>query len=400
MNAPESPTPEIHKKPHNSKIAPPNLENYRVSPNSDYVLSEDYQMRSAPELGGTAAILAEFDAASRSDQFTSALQKLIRCRENIVPDLLERLESGEVSTSKKAAIALGYLRSPLAIAPLIASIQAPHSQIIWQSAASLSWIGSTEAINALIKLLQHPSIQVQSAAAKALGKTSLSAVLPLIDTLKYSDDLVKVHAAHSLGQIASPLAVPELIDALASSSKSVRFEAAWALGQIKSPNSVNSLANLLTDNDISVQSQAVQALKNISGSTTITAVARMLNTPSSHTRSVAARTLGQMGMPEVVPLLYQVLRDDEYAYVRADAALALGEIGTHDAVFYLSQSLKDSDRSVRSAILRALAQINSPESMEVLHNVKHTIAIPSYSVSNIPDVVSFGEDSDFTIIQG
>lgn len=66
----------------------------------------------------------------------------------------------------------------------------------------------------------------------------------------------------------------------------------------------------------------------------------MLNNPSSHTRSVAVRTLGQIGMEEVVPLLAKLLRDDEYAYVRCDAALALGQIGTHDAVFYLSQSLK------------------------------------------------------------
>jgi HEAT repeat protein len=66
-------------------------------------------------------------------------------------------------------------------------------------------------------------------------------------------------------------------------------------------------------------------------------------------------------------------------------------------VFYLSQALKDRDRSVRSAILRALAQVNSPEAQEILHTTKHTVSIPNYSVSNIKD---FGEESDFTTIQG
>jgi HEAT repeat protein len=396
MTAPELPAPEIPRIPNTSKVTPPKLEDYRIPAAPGYAFPEDRHILSAPELGGESVILAEFDAAARSDQFSIALQKIIRCRDNVVPALLERLESDEVALSKKAAIALGYLRSPLAITPLIAATANPYRQIHWQAASALSWIGSAEAINALVKLLRHPSIQVQAAVAKALGRASLPAVSPLVEALKHSDDMVKVHAAHSLGQISSPLAVTTLIESLQNGSKSVRLEAAWALGQIKSPLSANSLASLLTDSDISVQSQAVQALKNI-GVPAISPVAKMLNNPSSHTRSVAARTLGQIGMEEVVPLLAKLLRDDEYAYVRCDAALALGEIGTHDAVFYLSQSLKDCDRSVRSAIGRALVQINSPEAQEILNTLKHSVFIPNYSVSNVRD---FTEESDFTTIQG
>jgi hypothetical protein len=116
---------------------------------------------SAPELGGESVILAEFDAASRSDQFSIALQKIIRCRDNVVPALLERLESNDMALSKKAAIALGYLRSPQTIAPLIEAVKNPQRQIHWQAAAALSWIGSAEAIKALVKLLSHPSIQAE-----------------------------------------------------------------------------------------------------------------------------------------------------------------------------------------------------------------------------------------------
>jgi HEAT repeat protein len=390
-----APDPQLPTIPIASKITPPKLEDYRIPVSPGYALPEDRYAMSAPDLGGESAILAEFDAAVRSDQFSLALQKVIRCRDNVLPAMLERLERDEVAISKKAAIALGYLRSPIAIAPLLAAAKNPQRQIHWHAAAALCWIGSAEAISSLVKLLRYPSIQVQAASAKALGRASLPAVSPLVDALKHNDDMVKVHAAHSLGQISSPLAVTSLIAALEHGSKSVRFEAAWALGQIKSPLSANPLARLLTDNDISVQSQAVQALKSI-GVPAILPVSKMLCNPSSHTRSVAARTLGQIGMEEVVPMLAQVLRDDEYAYVRCEAALALGEIGSHDAVFYLSQSLKDRDRSVRSAVLRALAQVNSPEAQEILHNIKHTVAIPNYSVSNLRD---FGDESDFTTIQ-
>ena len=134
MTAPDSQIPTI---PNTSKITPPKLEDYRIPVSPGYAMPEDRYAMSAPDLGGESAILAEFDAAMRSDQFSLALQKIIRCRDNVLPALLERLESDEVAVSKKAAIALGYLRSPMAINPLLAAAKNPPRQIHWQAAAAL-----------------------------------------------------------------------------------------------------------------------------------------------------------------------------------------------------------------------------------------------------------------------
>ncbi|CAN1211325.1 HEAT repeat-containing protein [Tumidithrix helvetica PCC 7403] len=388
--------PELKPANPERKFAPPRLDDYRIPPQPKSNTDDRPTLNpSAPEIGGVASILTEFDTASRSDLFSQALQKLIRCRSDVVPDLLRRLASDDLSLAKKAAIALGYLRSPRAISPLIAAAQNPDRQIYPQATSALAWIGSSEAISALVQMLQHPSVHVQAAAAKALHKGNLPAVSPLVDVLKHGDDLVKIQAAHSLGQISSPLAVPALIDALSSSTQSLRFEAAWALGQIRSPLAATPLAMRLTDSDISVQSQAVQALKNL-GHPAIAAIAEMLNNPASHTRSVAARTLGQMGIDEVIPLLVDRLRGDEFPYVRCDAAIALGEIGTYEAVFHLSQAVRDSDRAVRNAVVRALRQINSPDAQEVLRTLNQTISVPQYSVSNQDQ---FTDDSDFTVLQ-
>ncbi|MEE3719365.1 HEAT repeat domain-containing protein [Tumidithrix elongata RA019] len=389
--------PELKPVNPERKFAPPRLDDYRIPPQPKSNIDDRSPInQSAPEIGGVAALLTEFDTASRSDLFSQALQKLIRCRSDIVPDLLNRLKSDDLSLAKKAAIALGYIRSPRAISPLIAAAQNPHRQIYPQATSALAWIGSSEAISALIQMLQHPSVHVQAAAAKALHKGNLPAVSPLVDVLKHGDDLVKIQAAHSLGQISSPLAVPALIDALSSPTQSLRFEAAWALGQIRSPLAAIPLATRLTDSDISVQSQAVQALKNIGGDRVIAAISEMLNNSSSHTRSVAARTLGQMGMDEVIPLLVDRLRNDDFPYVRCDAAIALGEIGTYEAVFHLSQAIKDNDRVVRNAVVRALRQINSPDAQEVLKTLNQTISVPQYSMANRDQ---FTDDSDFTVLQ-
>jgi HEAT repeat protein len=371
-----------------AKFLPPSSNDYRVQKPA-----EPERGSSAPEIGGIAAILAEFDAANRSDRFSQALQKLLRSRANVVPDLLMRLEGNDLGLAKKAALALGHLRSPQAIPSLVAAALNPSRALCWHAAAALSHIGNPEAMDTLFKMLHHKSIQVQAAAAKALGRNGLPAVSPLIDALERCDDLVKLHAAHALGQISSPMAVPALIEALSHASRAVRFEATWALGQIESPLAAAALAERLTDGDLGVQSQAAQALKNI-GPPALPALSAMLKNPASNTRSVAARTLGQMGLDGAMPVLVEVLQNDAFPYVRCDAARALGEIGSHDAVFHLAAMLKDGDRSVRNAVIRALRHINTPEAQHILRAASQSVVIPQYSVPQNSD-----DSSDFTMLE-
>ena len=393
------------------KLEPPKLSDYRVSPvefTENFASTNDSsnaRTRSAPEIGGIASILAEFDAATRSDQYSRALQKLIRSRQNVVPDLIVRLEQDDMALAKKATLALGYLRSPQAISSLVEAARNPNRQLHWHATTALACIGNREAVGWLVKMLRHQSIQVQAAAAKALGRGGLPVVSPLVDVLKHSDDLVRIHAAHSLGQINSPLAVPALIQSLSDRVRTVRFESAWALAQIRSPLACNALAARLTDADLSVQSQAAQALRAI-GAPAATALATMLKNPSSNTRSIAARTLGQMGIDEVIPLLIDLMRHDPFPVVRCDAATALGEIGSYEAVFHLSAMLKDGDRAVRNSAARALREINTPESIEILRGYNQAVSIPQYSVSSsdMPTVLQaaipkYSMPDDVTVLQ-
>jgi HEAT repeat protein len=374
-----------------AKAAPPKLSDYTI-PSSR---NQPRGLSSAPDLGGLAAILAEFDAATGSDQYSQALRKLIRSRYNAIPELLTRLESDNLSLAKKAALALGYMQSPEAIPNLVQALADPERQLYWQAAMALGCIGTNDAIGWLVKMLDHKSIQIQAAVAKALARGGLTAVSPLVDILKRGEDIVRIQAAHSLGQINSPLAVPILINALSDPTRSVRLESAWALGQIRSPLACSALAARLTDVDLSVQSQAAQSLKSI-GSPCIPALSEMLKSSSSDTRSIAARTLGQMGSEKAIPLLIQVLKHDRYPHVRCNAAAALGEIGSHSSVHHLAMILRDSDRSVRNAATRALQRINSPEAQEVLRGFNQTVTVPEYT---IPQPRAIDDCSDYTILQ-
>lgn len=356
------------------KPEPPRLSDYTIPTEPAH-----NWFKSAPDVGGVAAILAEFDAANRSDQYSQALRKLIKSKHNVIPDLIARLDGSDLAIAKKAALALGYMQSPQAIPNLVEALADPDRQLYSHAATALGCMGTMEAMRWLIKMLNHKSLHVQASVAKALARGGLTAVSPLVDILKRGDELVRIHAAHSLGQINSPLAVPALINALTDPQRAVRLESAWALGQIRSPLACTALAARLTDADLNVQSQSAQALKNI-GSPCIPALSEMLKSPSSDTRTVAARTLGQMAIDLSVPLLIEVLYDDPFPHVRCNAAAALGEIGSLECIYPLSVMLKDGDRSVKNSALRALRRINHPQAQEILKNFTQSVTVPQYLV--------------------
>jgi len=368
---------------------------------SDYTLPTEpsfNRFKSAPDVGGVAAILAEFDRATRSDQYSQALRKLIKSKYNVVPDLIARLDGNDLAIAKKAALALGYMQSPQAIPNLVEALADPDRQLSSHAATALGCMGTMEAMRWLIKMLNHNSLQVQLAATKALARGGLTAVSPLVDILKRGEEVVRIHAAHSLGQINSPLAVHALINALSDTVRAVRLESAWALGQIRSPLACTALAARLTDIDLSVQSQAAQSLKQI-GSPCLPALSEMLRSSSSDTRTVAARTLGQMGMDGAVPLLIEILANDPFPHVRCNAAAALGEIGALDCIYPLSTMLKDGDRSVKNAALRALRRIHHPQAQEILKNFTQSITVPEYLVPIANQNEYEDNYSDFTILQ-
>jgi HEAT repeat protein len=320
----------------------------------------------APLLGGKTALLAQLDRAGRTEEFALVVRKILQCRENLVPDLLQRLGSDQVPIAQRAALTLGYLRSAQAIVPLFRALTNPD--LHWQATAALGHIASPEAIEYLVKALDSPSLQLRCATAKALGKVGLPALSPLLQCLKDRDDPVKFYAVHSLGQIGSPIAVNDLLPLLNHRLPRIRSEVVWALGQIRSPLAVPHLAQKLTDPDISVQSSAVQALKMF-GSCALPALTAMLKHSSSHTRSTAVRTLAQLGQEEVVGAIAELLFTDPFPYVRCDACSALGEIASSLAIAYLAVAVKDSDRSVRTAALRALRKIKSAHAQAVMSQI-------------------------------
>ncbi len=138
------------------------------------------------------------------------------------------------------------------------------------------------AVPALIEALKDKDndLYIRGNAAYALGEIKdPQAVPPLIEALKDEDLVVRRVAAYALGKIKDPLAVPPLIEALKDEDLVVRREgwrvrlaAVHALGQIKDPRAFEPLIEALKDADTDVRQNAAYALGMIGDKRAISAL--------------------------------------------------------------------------------------------------------------------------------
>jgi HEAT repeat protein len=196
----------------------------------------------------------------------------------------------------------------------------------------------------LIELLQNGSHQARAASAQTLGLLGDSIAIPeLVDALRSSDGNLRLYAAGALVRLGDTT-IPALMDATYDDDWRVRLAAVWTLGELMTQIRGHEAWD-----------QAVAILYEALGD------------PHPEVSHIAARGLGRIGDPEVIPYLYQNLESDN-AYAREDAVVFLGQFRESDAVPYLIDRLGDYERGWRGLVCEsaagALIQIGTPEALE------------------------------------
>jgi len=245
-----------------------------------------------------------------------------------------------------AARALGGIKDPRAVEPLIAALKDEDSDVRKAAARALGEIKDPRAVEPLIAALEDEELRVRAAAAEALGQIGdARAVAPLIAALKDTDKYVRKAATEALGKIGAP-AVESLSAALKDTDKYVRKAAAYALGEIKDPRAVEPLIAALRDSD--VREAAAEALDRLGwkpgkdesagwywmakcewekcvalGASAVAPLIAALKDTDKYVRKAAAEALGQIGEVRAIEPLITSLRSTDDPYTRSDVAQAL-----------------------------------------------------------------------------
>ncbi len=221
--------------------------------------------------------------------------------ERNVLGLIDTLKAQDWLTRRDAVKALGELRDPRAVEPIIQTLR--------------------EAEHNLGREDFDFQLHFEKVVASALGKIGEPAVKPLIQTLRDEGPYATVHALKSIG---SP-AVQPLIQCLEDKNATVkvRRHASYALGKIEDPRGVEPLIQALKDEDTIVRKNAITYLGEMGVLRTVEPLIQALKDVDGDIRASAANALGQIGDERAIKPLIQVMRNDKSEFVRKDASLAL-----------------------------------------------------------------------------
>ena len=309
-----------------------------------------------------------------------------------LPALLRRLNDEDPIGREVAAAALGELRDPLAVEPLVARLvdnatTSVYGTVREAATAALERIdpvwreseAARAAVPALLRRLDD-EYEVRKVAAEALAELrDVRAVAPLIDRLNDNDPVIRKVAAEALERIdpawreseAVRMAVPALLRRLEDGSYDIREAATEALERIDlgwwesevARAAAPALLRRLNDEDLFEQNAAAETLGKLGDVRAIAPLIEKLNDRSSTVRRAAAAALeridsswrGSEAARMAVPALLRRLSDDDES-VRWVAAEALGELGDARAVAPLIDRLNDDDyvRGVASVALSKL----------------------------------------------
>lgn len=279
------------------------------------------------ELGSSRAVPALARALGDRDRAVQwfAATSLAKLGEPAVKILLTELRSDDEDAAVGAAVALGRMREPRAVGPLLELLSSPDLYVREQAIEALVAIGKPS-VGPLVKKLGSADPAVKKSAVVALGRLADVEAAAALVKLLGERDLVARHYAMLALRGMGPEAYDVLEDALASRNPSAQKAACEILGFARDARAIEPVAALLDDDDESVRWTAAKTLGAIDGEYAVTNLIRALQDPSPRVREVTVLALGKIGHFDAVPALTAVAENDPDDAVRAAATDALAAV--------------------------------------------------------------------------
>lgn len=246
-----------------------------------------------------------------------------------VAENIAALRDEDWAIREEAATSLGLLRDDRAVEPLLVLLRDADRAVRQAAIGALTLIGEP-AVPALTACVLHPEAGVQEAAVGILAHIGDHRSVPvLLQSLKSQNWIVRSQAAKALGRIGAAEAVPVLLPLLQDKVKAVRVEVGLALAQL-GPAALSELVEALKHSEWLVRLHAVESLGKMKAPEAVEPLLYLLfNDPDAAVREDAVRALGEIGDARATEFLLKVIDEPGLRPLAIDA---LGQIGDVSAV--------------------------------------------------------------------
>jgi HEAT repeat protein len=313
------------------------------------------------------SLLRDADRAVRQ----AAVGALTAIGEASVPVLGLCLSDPQPGVQEAASSVLSLIADERVLAPLIASLENPDWIVRMHATKALGRVKDARAIEPLIPLLQDKVKAVREEATTALAEIGDPALPSLLEALKHSEWLVRLHAVEALGKSRSAEAVEPLLWVLFNDhDQAIREDTVRALGQLGDSRAMEFLVTIMKEPGL--RTLAVEALGKIGDCRAVPVLIAILegsDRPSGsrtvagcgdtwdeemNTRGAAVRALGILGDEVAIPALVKAL---DQTTTRADAAAALVRFGSRVIAPLVTIMTQTSDDNMRFHVKDTLAKV-------------------------------------------
>jgi HEAT repeat protein/protein-S-isoprenylcysteine O-methyltransferase Ste14 len=255
------------------------------------------------------------------------------------------------------------------VAGFVRVLQGSQSRAERRDAARILGEIGEPALEPLIRLTKEGDAITRAYSADALGNIkSQSVIVPLTKLLHDSDLYVRRTAAAALGRTHSPLAIPPLVEALQDRSRSIAGYAARALGEINHRDVVQPLVRALGDTTVKATAAVAEVLGSIGATEATGPLIACVEKRADCPYDAVGGALWKFNSDRAVDAWIAGVKKGSWWFPRAACVEALGKHRLTRGLPCLHEAADDTSKEVRRAVVLALMEIASDESVEVLRS--------------------------------
>ncbi len=314
-------------------------------------------------------------------------------KKEAVPYLVELLKES-AGIRAEAALALGEIRDPAAVQPLIKAVEMTDGgqKANREIARALGSIGDRSAVPALIDLLRGGDAYAKADAISALAALGdPAAVAPIIEVADggRAKDFVVTTAIAALGQLGDPRAAPTLLRNLFRENPEIYFASTSAICRI-GPPMVAPLLAVLKGEDKTIQTwassnnvargalyaKAAQILGDVGDDSAVSPLIQKLSYEDPDekakylVRIYAAETLGRMRAKEAVKPIAELMVNERDPEIRASYCTSLVRIGDRTALPYFAKAAQAGNWEQRAGPLAAMSRLGDEPERVLIQKAK------------------------------
>lgn len=273
----------------------------------------------------------------------------------VVPYLVRALTKDDDNIRYWTLKLLGQLRAFDALPELTRFLEATERDLVIAAASALGELGDRRAIPALIRMLAHPDELVRRAVIDALARLPDSSVHELTQMLASNQRLMRLSSSLALAA-AGDTSLKPLLDQLAAESSEIRYWVVRALERMQQPAVVPVLEDLVDDDDVEVQRAAAAALASFElPAEVVTRLVERLDVEDWRLRQALADALAAQGHLPATHFERPLAHGSEHQ--RYWLAKVLGHHPAPEVVPLLIERFEDESWPIRKNAAASIARI-------------------------------------------